>query len=109
LLVAVAAGAAEVAAAGGVREVAVECRPRPAVRPQWAEAWAAEPHRDPRLAPRARRAGPLVLALAAQLALVRALAPQRVPVRALVRRDRESARADQSQVSEAALGPRPAR
>jgi hypothetical protein len=87
-----------VAAVGRAREAAVECRPRPAVRRQWAEAWAREPQHDPRLAPRAVRVG--------QFALAQARAAQCVRERALVARDREPARADQAQMSEPAPGPR---
>jgi hypothetical protein len=86
---------AVVAAAGRVWEVAVECRPRPAVR----RPWAVDTRRDPRLAlPRAR---------AAQRARARApVARDREP--ALAAQDRESAWAHLAQMSEPALGRRPA-
>jgi hypothetical protein len=59
LLVVVEVGAVVAAAVGRAEEdlVAAECRPRQAVRLLWAEAWAPEPQRDPRLAPQAVRAG----------------------------------------------------
>jgi hypothetical protein len=44
------------AAAGRAEEAVVECRPRQAVRPQWAAAWAPEQH-GRRLAPQAAPLG----------------------------------------------------
>lgn len=80
---------------GHVREVGVECRPRPAAhRP-----WVAEPQPD--LQPdlqRARRAELRGLARAAQ----------RVQVPSLVRRDQQPAQGDPAQMLERAPGRRPA-
>jgi hypothetical protein len=120
LLVVVEVGAAEAVAGAGHAE-AVECRPRPAVRPPWA----AEPQHDPRLAPRAVRHVRAQVQVR-QLGLARALARQpglaqvQQRGRALVQvqqldlaraqaaRDRELVRADPARMSERVPGLPPA-
>ena len=100
-------GAAEVeAVAGRVEAVAVECRLRPAVRLQWAEAW----EHDPRLVPQAVRAGRLALprARSAQSDREPALVAQCVRARGLAARDREPAQPDQAGTLPGAAAPLPA-
>jgi hypothetical protein len=117
-----AVGAAEVVAGRAAEvAVAVQGRPRQAVRLRWAEAWAAGP--DPRLARRAVRVERLALARAAQCVRARAarfvreraarFVRERAPAArdrepAPVARDREPARADQAETLPGAAAPLPA-